>query len=502
MSQKNPPPNLLFVFTDEQRWDTLGVPGIGADSMPRLNQFLEHATLIEEAYCTQPVCTPSRGSIMTGLYPHSHGATFNNIDLNEDAQCIPELLDSETREKYRTAYIGKWHLGDEIYAQHGFDEWISLEDNYRKWYSEGRDKSDICDHNVWLRENGFLPDNGDTFSRDRAANLPADYTKAAFVGGETCRFLEENGDKPFIAYANFLEPHMPFHGPLSSQFDPKTLPMPENFDAPPGEDHHPQYRIKAESQRRRGFKWYDFEGDIGWRQLAAAYYGLCKLVDIQVGKILDTLESKNLLDNTIIVFTSDHGEMLGSHRLLTKGFPYQESARVPLAIRVPGQSFSHRISGPFSQIDLVPTLLDLMGQPEPDHLHGKSISAYLDGQEQPLQDDIFFYWNQPNRPDNSPPDWALEMAGGVERYNAAIDDATRTIITPEGWRYTHSLDLGHHELFNLKEDPLERRNRVADSSCNPIRRDLQARISAWQERVGDPRRIDGEPLTTQPQPLS
>jgi len=486
-------PNLLFLFTDEQRWDTLATPGFGSESMPHLNRFAARSTVFEETYCTQPVCTPSRGSIMTGLYPHSHGATFNNIDLNPDARCLPELLDPETRARYATAYIGKWHLGDEIFAQHGFDQWVSLEDMYHPYYSPGRDRSAVSDYSKWLCEQGFLPDQGKFFSRGRSACLPENFTKAAFVGNETCRFLKENKDRPFIAYANFLEPHMPFFGPLSSRFDPNEIEMPETFDSPLPEDHHLQYRMKAETLERGGYQWYDLKDDKGWRQLAAAYYGLCKMVDNQLGKIFQTLEEQGLADNTIVVFTSDHGEMMGSHRLLTKSFPYQESSRVPMLIRTPGQQKGKRITGPLSQIDIVPTLLDLFDEKLPVNLHGKSVKTELEGEDSSLSEDVFFIWDQPADwpAAHRVKDWEIEKAGSADRAIAAKCDCTRSIVTPDGWRYTHSLDLGEHELFNLKEDPCERENLANKPEHRELREELTRRIAAWQNQVGDPKALAG-----------
>ena len=130
-------PNLLFLWTDEQRHDTMAVYGNRKIHTPNLNKLAAESFVFEKAYVTQPVCTPSRSSVMTGLWPHINGCTANNIPLPEDTPCFHELLDDQS---YRTAYMGKWHLGDEIFPQHGFEEWVSMEDGYTSHYRPGRDR--------------------------------------------------------------------------------------------------------------------------------------------------------------------------------------------------------------------------------------------------------------------------------------------------------------------------------------------------------------------------
>jgi len=470
----SPKANLLFIFTDEQRFDTLACyesannayPG-GVLEMPNLNRFAETATVFEEAYCTQPVCTPSRGSIMTGLYPLSHGAYSNNIRLNTEARTLPELIDCRN---CRTAYHGKWHLGDEIFAQHGFSEWRSIEDEYRSWYGPEREQNRVCDYTTWLCENGFKPDKGDIFSRGRVACLPRDFTKPAFLAREACRFLEEHQSERFIHYVNFLEPHMPFFGPLTERYDPAEVPLPPNFKDRPGPDLVKAHAA-ADKLEKQGFEWYDLRSERGWRQMIAAYMGLNTLVDHYVGQILTKLNSLGLAENTIVVFTSDHGEMMGSHRLIGKQHMYQESIRVPLLIRVPGQRHQARISGASSQIDLVPTLIDLLDEPVPAGLHGTSRAGLLRGQaDARLEEDVLIHWNPgPNTQvhDSSP-------------LAVAKAESTRTIITPEGWRFTHCPDSGAHELFHLREDPLETRNLAHDPAFSETMKDLRARLATLE----------------------
>ncbi len=463
-------PNLLFLYTDEQRFDTLAAYGNDQIEMPNLNRFAEKATVFDECYVTQPVCTPSRSTLLTGLYPHTNGCTANNIPLSADTRCFPELLDDP---EYVTGHYGKWHLGDEIFAQHGFQHWRGIEDQYRAHYSEGRPRDALSDYSKFLiEENGLQPEGMDYFHRGAAARLPEKYCKPRYLAREACAFLRENQDKPFVLYVNFLEPHMPFFGPRDEQYDPDSIPLPDNYDNPPGEDQHP---------RPLGLyhKWQEsIPTEKETRELIARYWGLCSLVDSYAGQILETLEELGLDENTIVVYTSDHGDMMGSHQLVAKTVMYQESVRVPFLIRTPGQKEARRVSGPVSQIDITPTLLDLMGKMPPESLQGKSLKPWMESGKS-LEDDIVIQWNGDNGK-------GPEQVPGIkaEVLEQAYKDPVRTIITHDGWRFTCS-PLGFHELYNLNDDPGETKNLAIDPEHKPIMRDLRGRIVKWQEQNGD-----------------
>jgi arylsulfatase A-like enzyme len=487
--------NLLFIFTDEQRFDTLALAGNRYVQMPNVNRLAEQSCYFEETYCTEPVCTPSRSSIMSGLFPHATGASNNNLPMYEEVRCIPELLPEDIRRKYATGYHGKWHLGDEIFAQHGFDEWRSIEDYYyREHYTARRDRSARSTYSLWLIDQGFKPNLETTFSRERASTLPEPFGKPAYLANQASRFIRENSDRPFVLYVNFLEPHMPFFGPRTGMYDPATVPLPANFDHVPGADDSLRLRLFCEQYRRNGFEWYDLDSEAGWRQLIAAYYGLCTLIDHYTGKILATLSQCGLDQNTIVVFTSDHGDMMGSHRGLGKLVMYQEAARVPCMIRLPGQTHGQRITGPFSQIDLVPTLLELLGQPAPTDLHGKSIAPRLGGSDIQLNDDVLLQWNEPGESDTEQrpkdvPQWMIDIAGSRQRVMDAMTQPSRTIISADGWRCTINTVLRDHELFDLNKDRQERNNLAQRPEYQPKLAEQAERIRTWQRRVNDPLKL-------------
>lgn len=470
--------NLLFIFTDEQRADTLEAYGNRRIQMPNLNRLASEAVVFEKAYVTQPVCSPSRSSIITGLYPHTTGCRANNIPLRPDTLCLPEMLPPD---KYATAYHGKWHLGDEIFPQHGFREWRSIEDGYRKYYRAGRDTQAVSTYHQFLVQNGFTPSEGKYFSRGECARLPEPFGKPAYLTREASRFIHEHSDQPFVLYVNFLEPHMPFFGPRDNQHSPDEVSLPPNFNAVPTEDQPLKARLFQQYYYELGHGGFPLRTEADWRRLIANYWGLCSLVDTHAATILDALKQCGVYDETIIVFTSDHGDMMGSHRLLAKGVMFEEAARVPLIIRLPGQKEHASIAPPVGQIDLVPTLLDLLGEPIPPYLEGRSLRPVLDGKELP-KDDVIMEWNGSDT-GVSRLDSRLNPAL-VGKASRAVADPVRTIVTPEGWKFNWT-GLGENELYDLNTDPYETRNLAGKPELRPLIFGLADRIRAWQARTGD-----------------
>ncbi len=487
------PPNLLFIYTDEQRFDTLACYGNQKIPMPNLNRFSESATVFEKAYVTQPVCTPSRGTIHTGLYPHSHTCVQNNIPLPDSVPCLPEMLGGE----YICAHHGKWHLGNEIYAQHGFPEWMGTEDTYHRFYSNDHDEyADRSSYHHWLTSRGVKPWEVDRvgadaevvrnrFFRNQIHQFPEEHCRPTYLAETASHFLRGHMDSPFVLYVNFLEPHMPFHSCRDDQLAPGDVDLPVNAMESPAEDTPLRLQVAAEKYRRNGYGDQEqLANEAQWRDLVARYWGMCSLVDTAVGKILDTLQQTGLDENTIVVFTSDHGDMMSSHNLLGKGVMYEESVRVPLLVRTPGQTSSSRVSTPVSNVDLVPTLLDLMNQPQPDHLQGRSLRPALEGDESACRRDVFVEWNKDTDPDEvRVPDFA-EQFGPKDRCAASMVADVRSIISPDGWKLNVST-AGEHELYDLNSDPHERTNRIADPGQADRVGEMFARIRNWQEQTDD-----------------
>lgn len=458
-------PNLLFLWTDQQRADTLACYGNARVEAPNLNALAAQATVFERAYVAQPVCTPSRSTVMTGLWPHQTGCTGNNLPLRRDARCFPELLRDHA--DYATAYIGKWHLGDELFAQHGFREWAGTEDGYNEYYSEGRDPDARSAYHHWLVRHGHKPDRNGTFSRNYAVSVPIDYGKPAFQAERACEFLDRHRREPFVLHVNYLEPHTPYRSPLGDRHAAEVLPFEPSVTADDEPEQIPlRYRLRQGGQTDDVAKL---------REIRRQYLGNVSCVDRSIGRILARLEQHGLADHTIIVFTSDHGDQLGAHRMLGKSVMYEESVRVPCFIRVPGGR-GHHVSAPWSHIDFVPTLLELMGQPVPESLAGRSRAAEVRG-DSARAEDVFVQWSFNRTGDGD----TLAANAGSER---AIRECSRAVITPDGWKLSLS-DADRCLLFNRRDDPYEQRNLFYRDGHRDVIARLTKAIHAWQQRAGD-----------------
>lgn len=474
-------PNLLFIFTDQQRADSLGCYGNDIAITPNLNRLAAESLVFENAYVTQPTCTPSRASIMTGRFPHGNGCLKNNDRLPAAMPTIGEMVS----EDYVRGYYGKWHLGDEVAAQHGFEDWVSIEDDYREHYSDPDLLNYMSDYHHFLLENGQQPDREcegvEIFSRPKAAAFPAELTKARFLGRKAVDFLNKHVDDPFILYVGFLEPHPPYISPLSDHYDPEALPVGPTFRKQPAENAALVHRMRALHYMSAGVRdGEDMTKESGCRNIRAEYMGNVTLVDQAVGEILDTLEDLGLKENTLVIYTSDHGDLLGDHGAFAKFVMYEESVRVPFMVRAPwlkhGSDF---VEGRISQIDLVPTILDLLDEPIPNSLHGESKASVISGKRTLENNDVFIEWNGPNgRPGKLYP-------GGVPLQEwTKVRGPWRTVISADGWK----LNLSRHdqcELYDLINDPHEQINLFDHSDQQERIADLTNRIGRWQSSSDD-----------------
>ena len=456
--------NLLFLWTDQHRGDVMPSAGDTAIRAPHLQALAERSFVFQRAYCVQPVCTPSRGSILTGMLPQRHGALDNNIPLRTDVRTLAEYLPSV----YATGYFGKWHLGDELLPQHGFRQWRSIEDGYREHHRNPEDRKKLSAYHRYLAAHGFPPDvNAEgvlpaMFSRTMAAALPERYTKAAYLAQEAEAFLRARRDgQPFLLSVNTLEPHPPTYGPLNGMYDPAKMPVGPAFARPVEPTASFHHRRRAQKFNQEGYKNHPVATEGDWRRLRANYYGLVSMVDTAFGRILKALEESGQADRTIVVYTSDHGEMLGDHAMMGKGVFYEPAVHVPLLLHVPWLS-RRRIDfrPPFSQIDLTPTLLELMGHPGTG-FDGVSRAGRLRSAQAPAED-VVVLWNE---------------------YDDEGDDG-RCLVAADGWKLILYRRDGP-ELFETSSDPGEFVNRAKDPAQRDRVRRMADKIKSWQARTGD-----------------
>jgi arylsulfatase A-like enzyme len=467
-------PNLVIFLPDQQRSDTMACYGGKKLYAPNLNKLAGESIVFERAYVTHPVCTPSRSSLMTGTWPHINGCTRNSVSLDRRFRSFAELIDDKD---YRTGYLGKWHLGDDGPVPHGFHNWISTGE--RGKYTD------------FLLSMGVTSDNEDeTFSELAISNLPLELSRPKFLEKNACEFIDKHSRDPFILVVAFVEPHSPYNGPLNDEHPLSEIDLDPTATLPESDNIPLRYRLMREWQQARAIRdrqrlphqfFFGVTPD-EYRSIKQRYLGLVTLVDQSIGAILGCLERFGLSDNTIVVHTSDHGDSLGAHHLFAKETMFEEAARVPFLIRLPGQKRSKLIPQPVSHIDFIPTLLDLLGQPKHPQCAGKSLQPIIHDEALPPQS-IFIEWS-PNRT-KVKKGTSLAPRRAVKR---AIDESTRTVVAPDGWKLCLR-DKDLNEIYNLKDDPLETRNLYADREYASVISRFTDEIHKWQEFAHDKLKI-------------
>jgi arylsulfatase A-like enzyme len=461
-------PNLLVFLPDQLRADTVVGDAASAVHAPNIHALASESVVFERAYVTHPICAPARSSLLSGRWPHQTGCTRNETFLPREVLCLPEMIhDSD----YRTGYFGKWHLGDEALAQHGFEEWISTEE-YVKTAGPGKKLRIRSDYTKFLLSKGHQPQpkKGQTFARTYVSTLPFEISKPRFLEVKACDFLERHRNEPFILFIASYEPHPPYNGPFNDEHPLETIALDATAGDKLGEEIPLRYRLLQEHYRN------ELVTEAGYRQTKQKYLGLITEIDYAIGSILAKLDELGLRQNTVTVLTSDHGDMMSGHGLLDKMVMYDQAARVPLLVRAPDEK-PHSISQPFSQIDFAPTMLELLGKPQHPQCVGQSKAGLVRG-ETAGPEPIFLQW-APSR-------------GAVHGYKKpatqqeidARDESTRAIVNPGGWKLCLR-DKDKNELYNMRDDPQERQNLYYDHGHREVIADLTNQIHRWQESTGD-----------------
>ena len=467
-------PNLIVFLPDQQRADTLACYGNGKVHAPNLNKFASQSVVFQQTYITHPVCTPSRSSLMTGTWPHTNGCTHNYMRLDPRFHCLPELINDAD---YRCAYMGKWHLGDEVFAQRGFADWISIEDSpeFRANFGPDRDSKAISDYSKFLFSKNLKPNAGqDYFDARFATTLPLELSKPKFLEAKACEFLDRHKSEPFILFIAFLEPHPPYNGPLNEQHPLAQIDVDANATQVFGDNMPLRYRLLQEYHRKR----YGTPPE-EYRKTKQKYLGLVTEVDEAIGGVLSKLEALGLSNNTIVIHTSDHGDMMTAHGLMEKEVMFQEAARVPYLVRMPNQGRSFSIVQPVSHIDFAPTILDLLGKAPHEQCVGKSRTPLIRGESMPAET-IFLEW-APGRKGKLDKHTKLAQPDEVER---ALSEFTRAAVSPDGWKLCLR-DNDKNELYNLQADPREEQNLYGRSEQKDVTAKLTEEIHRWQASVKD-----------------
>ena len=412
----NKKPNILLITSDQQHWNTLGFLNSGIKT-PNLDRLASEGVYFDRAYCCNPTCTPARASIITGKYPSQHGAYSLGTKLDESEHTVGEDFQSAG---YRTSLIGKAHFQ----PLKSTDEYKSLEaypilqdfDFWRQFNGpfygfehieltrNHGDEAHVGQHYVlWLEEQGcsnwrdyFRAPTGTNVSQKHKWSIPEKYHYNTWIAERTNSLLEKYSanNENFFLWASFFDPHPPYlvSEPWDSMYNPDDIKVPAVY--PNEHDNNPPHFAKTQEQNPDFSDWKEEAGNgiHGFHshlyekcELAkdiAVYYGMVSMMDKYIGKILDRLESLGLKENTIVVFTTDHGHFFGQHGLIAKGpFHYEDMVKIPLIVRYPSEmeqgSVNHCLQ---SQVDLAPTLLHLCGITVPSTMTGIDQSkSWIDG---------------------------------------------------------------------------------------------------------------------------
>ncbi len=377
-------PNIILITTDHMRVDNVAANGNEAMETPNLDRMVQNGVSFPRCHCVSPVCMPSRASLFTGKYPSSHGVRCNGVPLNENEVTLTHVL---AQEGYYTGQLGKLHFLPHDNRNHrgyhppyGFDEMLIADepgcypDAYGRWLEALGPKA---------REQGNVPMPGTRgFMNYYPFAGPDNITHAWWVGNETVRFIKENKNRPFFVHAGFYAPHPPLNPPQSQidRYKGKKLPRRKfkrgEMDLMPNSYQKAAQRLSDIPEEK-------------WQEYKKYFYAMVSNIDVNMGRILEALESENLMNNTLIIFTSDHGDYLGDHGLISKSSHcYNGVVEVPLIIQGPNIPKINRLNSLVELTDIMPTVLDYLNIEIPLGVQGKSMMPLFKGKSE-IRDCIY-----------------------------------------------------------------------------------------------------------------
>ena len=423
-------PNILIIYPDQWRADTLGFLGTTVAETPHLDRLGREGRCFPNAFVANPVCTPSRGSFQTGRYPHATGVTANDVRLPVTEVGFAEVLAAA---RYRTGYIGKWHLDGEPRPgfvpperRHGWQWWAGFNRGHR--YYDGvyyRDQEEL------IATPGFEP--------DHQTDLAIEFLETA----------ARERERPFCLMLAWGPPHTPLDPPerWRRHYPPERMPLPLSVPAALAE--------QAKDERAR-------------------YYGLVSALDDNVGRLLATLDRLDLTEDTLVLFTSDHGDSLGEHGLFRKTIPYDEATRVPFLVRWPGHIPAGTADETFIRsVDVGPTLTALGGRSMPAATQGFDLSAALLGVQLQSQDVAYLEGH-----------YGAAATRSGDQGLASVPMDWRALRTPEHLLVV-DLDGTVRLLFDLHADPLVMENLAGRPATQAMQAPLLTRLRVEADMLGD-----------------
>lgn len=357
--------NLLFLVADDHAAYVMGADGNKAARTPHMDRLAAEGTRFASHYCNSPVCTPSRQSLLSGQMPHSAGVTRLHTPLDESKPTLAKQLKAAG---YRTGVFGKMHFNRPGAAGlHGFDICQTEDVIAKRWREEI--KPSPLPEGAQTKPMPWRPFQTPAAEWLNAARLPFPRLDAGmrgtFIADQAGRFLAESKNDPFALWVSFHEPHSPFDFPVGEPWTADPGPMPLPRIGPEDAGQIPLIFRELTAEQRRG--------------IAAAYYTSVHFLDRNIGRVLARLRELKLENDTLVVYTADHGYCLGHHGRFEKHCGYDPALRVPLILRLPGAAPGRTVRDFTEHLDLGPTLLELLGAPAFDEAHGQSLAPYLRG---------------------------------------------------------------------------------------------------------------------------
>ena len=447
-------PNILFLFSDQHSAHTMSCAGHPVVQTPHMDRLAREGIHFTNTYCSTPLCMPQRFSLVPGRFSHNTGVLYNNGKLHEGE---PTFVQALKNAGYHTCVTGKIHFcqrekpGTEACDEHlhemGFDDVMSHggkgftilaeETDSYKAYLQKKGVADAFYEDYKARQFGDRPH---WFAAPSA--LSEEDFHDAYIGQITADWIGDyDGDKPFFCWCNWGGPHSPWDAPgrYAEMYDPAEVDSPLEDPL----ENAPEDLIERQQKTMGGMP------EEAWRDCRSHYYGMINVVDDGIGKMLDALQQTGKLENTIVVYASDHGEMLYDRGMHGKTLMYDQSAKVPLVIRLPEGFERGRTSETLvSSLDLIATFLDLADE-SIKICHGESLMPTLNGETESHRDEVF-----------------SEMG-------------PKKMIRRGEWKYVYSPERGIQQLFNLVDDPNELNNLSGSAGVLALEREMRERLLEW-----------------------
>ncbi len=430
-------PNVLFIFTDQQHRYSLGCMDNPAVKTPYLDRLAAEGVLFRSCYSAAPSCGPFRGSLMTGRFPSSSGLYVNEDPLPTDGYNLAEVLE---RGGYRTGYIGKWHLGGAgnkpipVELRGGFSDFIGYQ-CYNGFYR------DVCFYDEENREHCFS-----NHRTEVATDLAVE--RMTRLAGQ---------DKPFALFVSYQAPHYPVQPAPKYEGMYAGKPMPKRPNYQEVDPYTPTVNPRSPRPPTSDPDFVKYGNDMD--EYMRLYFGMCSQVDANVGELIAQLKNLGIYDNTVIFYTSDHGDLQGCHGLTNKDLPWEEASGIPLIVRLPGTKDGRVCEASVDSTCFYPTVLELAGIPyEKKRLDGVSFAPYLKGQS----------------PAPLSPVFSEKKARGGESWRMIRQGDFKLAA-----KYGEDGDLVPLNLFDLEKDPYEMNDLLNDSAYQEIGKILFQKLKDW-----------------------